>query len=113
MGDAGTMQVNNGRPVFMPPSNGSAGYAPGRVVPVRSPPPSKAPPQPPLKPPAPPPARPAALHLSEAWGRRDHTQSRQRKNTYICTGCLFGALVLTLILVLSLMPADVLDGEKL
>ncbi|KAI4891650.1 hypothetical protein NFI96_020589, partial [Prochilodus magdalenae] len=108
--DARTMQVNNGPgrlPVFMAPSNGSAGYTPARVAPVRSPPPTKAPP--PLKPQAPPPARPPAFHLSEARSRREHAQNRQRKNTYICAGISFGALLLTLILVLSLMSGDVLD----
>ncbi|XP_049326162.1 cell surface hyaluronidase [Astyanax mexicanus] len=113
------MQVNNGPgrlPVFMAPSNGSAGYAPGRIAPVRSPPPAKAPPPPPLKPPAPPlkpsvppPANSAAFHLSEARSRREHAQNQQRKNTYICTGVFLGALLLTLILVLSLTTGDALD----
>ncbi|KAL7836298.1 hypothetical protein AOLI_G00275820 [Acnodon oligacanthus] len=106
------MQVNNGpgrHPVFMAPSNGSAGYTPGRVAPVRSPPPAKAPPPPPLKPPSLAPARPAAVHLSEAGSWREHAQNQQRKNAYICTGISLGALLLTIILVLSLTSGDVLD----
>ncbi|XP_066513496.1 cell surface hyaluronidase-like [Hoplias malabaricus] len=106
------MQVNNGPgrlPVFVPSSNGSTGYTPGRVAPVRSPPPTKAPPPPPLKTLAPPPSHPVAFHLSEAQSQREHAQNRQRKNTYICTGVSLGALLLTLILVLSLTSGEVID----
>ncbi|XP_076855130.1 cell surface hyaluronidase isoform X2 [Brachyhypopomus gauderio] len=104
------MQMNNGHlPVFVAPANGSAGYVPARVAPVRSPTPTKAPPPPPLKPLAPPPTRPPPLHPSEVRVRRERAQNKQRKNTYICTGVFLGAFFLTLILILSLTSGDVLD----
>uniref|UniRef100_A0A671KE17 Transmembrane protein 2-like n=1 Tax=Sinocyclocheilus anshuiensis TaxID=1608454 RepID=A0A671KE17_9TELE len=110
------MQVNDGpssHPIFVAPVNGNAqrssGYVPGRIVPVRSPPPVKAPPPPPLKPPVPPPARPSVFNLSEDESRRERAQNQQRKNTYICVGVFFCVFLLILILVLSLASKDVLD----
>uniref|UniRef100_A0A673M209 hyaluronoglucosaminidase n=1 Tax=Sinocyclocheilus rhinocerous TaxID=307959 RepID=A0A673M209_9TELE len=103
-----------GHPIFVAPANGNAqrssGYVPGRIVPVRSPPPAKAPPPPPLKPPVPPPARPSVFNLSEDESRRERAQNQQRKNTYICVGVFFCVFLLILILVLSLASKDVLDG---
>lgn len=102
-------------PVFVAPPNGniqrSPNYVPGRVAPVRLPPPTKAPPPPPLKPPGPPPERVASLNLSEEKHRRERAQSLQlRKNTLICFGVSVGALFFTLILVLSLTSGEILDG---
>nr|XP_033475597.1 cell surface hyaluronidase isoform X1 [Epinephelus lanceolatus] len=101
-------------PVFVAPPHGnhqrSPGYVPGRVAPVRSPPPAKAPPPPPIKPHGPPPERRATFNLSEENQRRERAQSlQQRKNTFICFGVSIGAFFLTLILVLSLTSGDVLD----
>lgn len=116
--DSYIMQVNDGpssHPIFVAPVNGnpqrSSGYVPGRIVPVRSPPPTKAPPPPPLKAQATPPARPSVFNLSEDENRRERAQNRQRKNTYICVGVFFGLFLLVLILVLSLTSKDVLDGK--
>ncbi|XP_051749548.1 cell surface hyaluronidase [Ctenopharyngodon idella] len=110
------MQVNDGpssHPIFVAPANGNAqrssGYVPGRIVPVRSPPPVKAPPPPPLKPPAPPPARPSVFNLTVDESRRENSQNQQRKNTYICVGISFCVFLLILILVLSLNSEDALD----
>lgn len=101
-----TMQGNRGYQ-FASPSNGSPPYALTRVVPVRSPPPLKSPPPPPArpKPLAPPPSRPPAARLPEFQRRQ------QTKQTYIFTGVCFGVFFLVLILVLSLSPGQVLDGE--
>uniref|UniRef100_A0A671VTQ9 hyaluronoglucosaminidase n=1 Tax=Sparus aurata TaxID=8175 RepID=A0A671VTQ9_SPAAU len=100
-------------PVFAPPNPNhqrSPGYVPGRVAPVRSPPPAKAPPPPPIKPHGPPPERRATFNLSEENQRRERAQSlQQRKNTFICFGVSMGAFFLTLILILSLTSGDVLD----
>ncbi|XP_034727140.1 cell surface hyaluronidase [Etheostoma cragini] len=101
-------------PVFVAPPHGnhqrSPGYVPGRVAPVRSPPPAKAPPPPPMKPHGPPPQRPAAFNLTEGNQRRERAQNlQQRKNTVICFGVSMGAFFLTLILVLSLKVGDALD----
>lgn len=103
-------------PVFVAPPHGnhqrSPGYVPGRVAPVRSPPPAKAPPPPPIKPHGPPPERRATFSLSEENQRRERAQSlQQRKNTLICFGVSIGAFFLTLILVLSLKSGDILDGQ--
>ena len=103
-------------PVFVAPPHShhprSPGYVPGRVAPVRSPPPAKAPPPPPLKPHGPPPQRPAPFNLSEEHQRRELAQNlRQRKNTLICFGVSMGALLLTIILTLSLTSGEVLDGQ--
>ncbi|XP_048043522.1 cell surface hyaluronidase [Megalobrama amblycephala] len=110
------MQVNDGpssHPIFVAPANGNAqrssGYVPGRIVPVRSPPPAKAPPPPPLKPPAPPPARPSVFNLTVDESQRERSQNQQRKNTYICVGIFFCVFLLILILVLSLTSEDALD----
>ncbi|XP_016322481.1 transmembrane protein 2 [Sinocyclocheilus anshuiensis] len=112
------MQVNDGpssHPIFVAPANGNAqrssGYVPGRIVPVRSPPPAKSPPPPPLKPPVPPPARPSVFNLSEDESRRERAQNQQRKNTYICVGVFFCVFLLILIVVLSLASKDVLDED--
>ncbi|KAK1806880.1 hypothetical protein P4O66_005364 [Electrophorus voltai] len=107
------MQGNNGHlPVFVAPASGSAGYTAGKVVPGRSPVPTKAPPPPPLKRLSPPPARPPPLHPSEDKARREHAQNLQRKNTYICTSVFLGAFFLTLIFILCLTSGDVLDVEQ-
>uniref|UniRef100_A0A8C1M7Q4 Cell migration inducing hyaluronidase 2 n=1 Tax=Cyprinus carpio TaxID=7962 RepID=A0A8C1M7Q4_CYPCA len=112
------MQVNDGpssHPIFVAPVNGNAqwssGYVPGRIVPVRSPPPAKSPPPPPLKPPVPPPARPSVFNLSGDESRREHAQNQQRKNTYICVGVFFCVFLVILIVVLSLASKDVLDDN--
>uniref|UniRef100_A0A671VTP1 hyaluronoglucosaminidase n=1 Tax=Sparus aurata TaxID=8175 RepID=A0A671VTP1_SPAAU len=111
-----TMPTSDGPsrfPVFAPPNPNhqrSPGYVPGRVAPVRSPPPAKAPPPPPIKPHGPPPERRATFNLSEENQRRERAQSlQQRKNTFICFGVSMGAFFLTLILILSLTSGDVLD----
>lgn len=103
-------------PVFVAPPHAnhqrSPGYVPGRVAPVRSPPPAKAPPPPPIKPHGPPPERRATFSLSEENQRRGRARSlQQRKNTFICFGVSTGAFFLTLILILSLKSGDVLDGQ--
>lgn len=116
--DTNTMPTSDGPsrfPVFAPPPHAnhqrSPGYVPGRVAPVRLPPPAKAPPPPPIKPHAPPPERRATFNLSEENQRRERAWNlQQKKNTYICFGVSTGALFLTLILVLSLRSGDVLDG---
>ncbi|XP_068166086.1 cell surface hyaluronidase [Antennarius striatus] len=111
------MPTSNGSsrfPVFVAPPHGnhqrSPGYVPGRVAPVRSPPPAKAPPPPPIKPHGPPPDRRPAVRLSEENQRRERARSlKQRKNTLICFGVSMGAFLLTLILILSLKSGEVLD----
>lgn len=102
-------------PVFASPPHAnhqrSPGYVPGRVAPVRLPPPAKAQPPPPIKPHVPPPERRATFNLSEENQRRERARNlQQKKNTYICFGVSIGALVLTLILVLSLGHRDVFDS---
>ncbi|CAM9116119.1 unnamed protein product [Lampetra planeri] len=101
-------------PVFVPPPSSnhqrSPGYVPGRVAPVRSPPPAKAPPPPPIKPHGLQLERQATFSLSEENQRKERAQSlRQRKNTLICFGISMGAFFFTLILVLSLTSGDYLD----
>lgn len=103
-------------PVFVAPPHAnhqrSPGYVPGRVAPVRSPPPAKAPPPPPIKPHGPPPGHRPQLQLSEETQRRERAQNLQRrKNTLILCGVSMGAFLLTLILVLSLSSGEVLDGQ--
>ncbi|XP_064152938.1 cell surface hyaluronidase isoform X2 [Anguilla rostrata] len=110
------MQVNDGPhhapPIFVPPSNGtshrSAGCVPGRIAPVRSPPPPRIPPPPPLKPSSPPERQAAFSFAEEPLDLRGRGRAR-RRNTLICFGVSLGALFLTLILVLSLTSSDVLD----
>lgn len=117
--DTYTMPTSDGPshfPVFVAPPHGnhqrSPGYVPGRVAPVRSPPPAKAPPPLPLKPCGVLPEQLATSNLSEENQRRERAQSlQQRKNTLICFGVSMGALFLTLILILSLTSGDVLDGQ--
>lgn len=117
--DTYTMPTSDGPshfPGFVVPHHGnhqrSPGYVPGRVAPVRSPPPAKVPPPPPLKPRGPAPERPVAFNLSEERKRRECAQNlQQRKNTLICCGVSMGALFLTIILVLSLTSGEVLDGQ--
>ncbi|XP_067084353.1 cell surface hyaluronidase [Osmerus mordax] len=106
------MQMSNG--VSVASTNGtrqSPRYVPGRVAPVRSPPPlSKAPPPPPLKPPGPPPERRATFSLSEEGQRQERAQYlRKRRNTFVCFGVSIGTFLLSLILILSLTGGDVLD----
>ncbi|KAM3610535.1 uncharacterized protein V6R79_005289 [Siganus canaliculatus] len=101
-------------PVFAAPPHANhprpPGYVPGRVAPVRSPPPAKAPPPPPMKPHGPPPPRQSTFNVSEETRHREYAQSLQRrKNTFICFGISMGAFFLTLILALSLMSGNVLD----
>ncbi|XP_074525918.1 cell surface hyaluronidase [Halichoeres trimaculatus] len=111
------MPTNDGPgrfPVFVAPPHGtpqrSPGYVPGRVVPVRSPPPAKAPPPPPIKPHGPRLERQATFSVSEENQRRERAKSlKQRKNTFICFGVSIGAFFFTLILALSLSSGDVLD----
>lgn len=105
-------------PVFVPPPSSnhqrSPGYVPGRVAPVRSPPPAKAPPPPPIKPRGLQLERQATFSLSEENQRKERAQSlRIRKNTLICFGISMGAFFFTLILVLSLTSGDFLDGNGL
>ncbi|KAM9744403.1 cell surface hyaluronidase [Menidia menidia] len=101
-------------PVFVAPSHSTPqrcpGYVPGRVAPVRSPPPAKAPPPPPLKPRGPERPQQTAPSLQAETRHREHAQSlQQRKNTIICCGVSLCALLLTLILVLSLKSGQELD----
>ncbi|KAK7934147.1 hypothetical protein WMY93_005043 [Mugilogobius chulae] len=102
-------------PVFVaPPPAGThsrpPGYVPGRVAPVRSPPPAKAPPPPPIKPHGPPPQRPAPCSRTEDKHRVERAQSLQRrKNTLICFGASMCTFLLSLILLFSLSKHDVLD----
>lgn len=104
-------------PVFVAPSHhqrspNSRNHVPGRVAPVRLPPPAKALPPPPIKPHAIPPPRRATFIVSEENQRRERAHSRQqRKNTFICFGISAAAFFLTLILVLSLKKGNSLDGE--
>ncbi|KAI3372441.1 hypothetical protein L3Q82_022934, partial [Scortum barcoo] len=117
--DTYTMPTSDGPsrfPVFVAPPHGnhqrSPGYVPGRVAPVRSPPPAKAPPPPPIKPHGPTPERRATFNVSEENQHQEHAQSlQQRKNTFICFGVSIGAFFLTLILILSLTSGDVLDAR--
>ncbi|KAJ8414994.1 hypothetical protein AAFF_G00025170 [Aldrovandia affinis] len=109
-----TMQVNDGShhdPIFMPPPNGTSHrspvYVPGRIAPVRSPPPPRIPPT--LKPVAPS-ERQATFSLSEEEQKRERARSlRKRKNTLVCFAVLLAAFFLVLVLVLSLTSADILD----
>lgn len=98
-------------PVFVAPPHSShprcPGYVPGRVAPVRSPPPAKAPPPPPIKPHGPRLERQTTFSSSEENQRRGRAQ---RKNTLICFGVSMGAFLLTLILVFSLKSGRELDG---
>ncbi|XP_030647265.1 cell surface hyaluronidase [Chanos chanos] len=109
------MQVSDGptRPVFVAPPNGnsqrSPSYVPGRIVPVRSPPPPKAPPPPPVKPVIKPPSRPTTFNLSENGQQRERAQSQLRRNTYICTAVFIGVPFFALILIVGLTSRDVLD----
>ncbi|XP_067377466.1 cell surface hyaluronidase isoform X1 [Channa argus] len=101
-------------PVFVAPPHGnhqrSSGYVPGRVAPVRSPPPAKAPPPPPIKPQCARLDRLATLSQSEENQHKGRSQSlQQRKNTLICFGVSVGSFFLTLILVFSFSRRDVLD----
>uniref|UniRef100_A0A667Y4H2 hyaluronoglucosaminidase n=1 Tax=Myripristis murdjan TaxID=586833 RepID=A0A667Y4H2_9TELE len=96
------MPTNDGPsrfPVFVAPPNGnlqrSPGYVPGRVAPVRSPPPAK---------------RRATFSVSEENQRRERAQSlRRRRNTFICFGVSLGAFFLSLILILSLTDENCPD----
>ncbi|XP_037114733.1 cell surface hyaluronidase [Syngnathus acus] len=104
-------------PVFAAPPKGnhqrSPGYVPGRVAPVRSPPPAKAPPPAPVKTHGLPPNQQATFGLSEEnRSRRECAQSlRLRKNTLICFGVSAGAFFFSLILILSLTSGDILDAN--
>lgn len=103
-------------PVFVAPPHGnhqrSPGYVPGRVAPVRLPPPAKAPPPPPIKPHGQLLARQAPSSLSGENQRRQRAQSlQQRRNTLICCGASVCAFLLTLILIFSLVSREVLDGQ--
>ncbi|XP_036382426.1 cell surface hyaluronidase [Megalops cyprinoides] len=112
------MQANDGPshvPIFMPPPNGkshrSPGYVPGRIAPVRSPPPPKIPaPLKPSSPTATPPVRQATFAFSEEEQKKEHAQSLlRRKRTLVCFGVSLASFFLVLILVLSLTSADILD----
>ncbi|XP_034025896.1 cell surface hyaluronidase [Thalassophryne amazonica] len=101
-------------PVFVAPPHSnhlrSPGYVPGRVAPVRLPPPAKAPPPPPIKPHVPLPEHRAAFRVSEETQHREHARNtRKRKNTLICFGVSAGTFFLLLIIVFSLRSGDVLD----
>ncbi|XP_029017539.1 cell surface hyaluronidase isoform X2 [Betta splendens] len=112
--DALAMPTSDGSghyPAFVAPPRGthqrSPGYVPGRVAPVRRPPPTKAPPPPPAKPHG----RPRAPHAAsmEAPGRQRLQILQQRRNTLICCGVSAAAFLLALILVFSLARRHVLD----
>uniref|UniRef100_A0A8C7G9I8 Cell migration inducing hyaluronidase 2 n=1 Tax=Oncorhynchus kisutch TaxID=8019 RepID=A0A8C7G9I8_ONCKI len=109
------MQISDGPsyfPVFVAPptvNHRSPGFVPGRVVPVHSPPPTKAPPPPPLKPIGPPPERRATFSLSENGHRLELGQ--RKRNTLICFGVSMGAFFFSIILIHSLTSGDVLDGN--
>ncbi|CAG01606.1 unnamed protein product, partial [Tetraodon nigroviridis] len=101
-------------PVFVAPQHANhprpPGYVPGRVAPVRLPPPAKAPPPPPVKPHGPPPVHRATFSLSEESRGKERARSlRQRRKTYICVGASTAAFFVTLILILSLRSGDVFD----
>uniref|UniRef100_A0A674NM14 hyaluronoglucosaminidase n=1 Tax=Takifugu rubripes TaxID=31033 RepID=A0A674NM14_TAKRU len=101
-------------PVFVAPLHAGhqrpAGYVPGRVAPVRLPPPAKAPPPPPVKPHGPAPLQRATFSLSEESRSRERARDlQQRRNTFICVGASTGAFFITLLLVLSLRSGDVFD----
>lgn len=103
-------------PVFVAPQHANhqrpPGYVPGRVAPVRLPPPAKALPPPPVKPHGRPPVQRDTFSLSEEPRGKERARSlQQRRNTYICVGASAAAFLLTLILVLSLRSGDVFDGE--
>ncbi|XP_024130905.1 cell surface hyaluronidase [Oryzias melastigma] len=101
-------------PVFLGSSNHPRcpGYVPGRVAPVRSPPPAKAPPPPPLKPHSLSLEQQPTSSFSAENQRRERVQKLQRrKNTLICCGVSLGAFFLTLILVFCLKSRNVLDGN--
>lgn len=101
-------------PVFVAPPLAnqprSPGYVPGRVAPVRSPPPAKAPPPPPIKPHGQAPQRQAPCNGSEERHPRERAQNLQRrKNTLICFGASMCTFLLSLILLFSLSKHNVLD----
>lgn len=103
-------------PVFVAPLHANhqrpPGYVPGRVAPVRLPPPAKAPPPLPVKPHGPPPVHRATFSLSEESRGKERARSlQQRRNTYICIGASTVAFFITLILILSLRSGDVFDGK--
>lgn len=103
-------------PVFVAPQHANhqrpPGYVPGRVAPVRLPPPAKALPPPPGKPHGPPPIHRATFSLSEEPRGKARARSlQQRRNTCICVGTSAAAFFVTLILILSLRSGDVFDGE--
>uniref|UniRef100_H3CZP7 hyaluronoglucosaminidase n=1 Tax=Tetraodon nigroviridis TaxID=99883 RepID=H3CZP7_TETNG len=112
-----TMPTSDGPshfPVFVAPQHANhprpPGYVPGRVAPVRLPPPAKAPPPPPVKPHGPPPVHRATFSLSEESRGKERARSlRQRRKTYICVGASTAAFFVTLILILSLRSGDVFD----
>ncbi|XP_029685424.1 cell surface hyaluronidase-like [Takifugu rubripes] len=101
-------------PVFVAPLHAGhqrpAGYVPGRVAPVRLPPPAQAPPPLPVKPHGPAPLQRATFSLSEESRSRERARDlQQRRNTFICVGASTGAFFITLLLVLSLRSGDVFD----
>lgn len=103
-------------PVFVAPQHANhqrpPGYVPGRVAPVRLPPPAKALPPPPVKPHGRPPVHRDTFSLSEEPRGKERARSlQQRRNTYICVGVSAAAFLVTLILVLSLRSGNVFDGE--
>lgn len=114
-----TMPTSDGPshfPVFVAPLHANhqrpPGYVPGRVAPVRLPPPAKAPPPLPVKPHGPPPVHRATFSLSEDSRGKERARSlQQRRNTYICVGTSIAAFFVALILILSLRSGDVFDGE--
>ncbi|MBN3297827.1 TMEM2 hyaluronidase, partial [Amia calva] len=109
------MQMNNAQrnsPVFLPPSNGnshrSPGYVPGRIVPVRSPPPPK------IHPSQKSSSEARTGHSSFTFAVEEQKRGRaeelkKRKKTLICCACSMCVFFLVLILILSLTKKGVID----
>uniref|UniRef100_W5MTF7 hyaluronoglucosaminidase n=1 Tax=Lepisosteus oculatus TaxID=7918 RepID=W5MTF7_LEPOC len=109
-----TMQVTDGprhSPVFLPPLNGnshrSPGYVPGRIAPVRSPPPPKICPS--LKSPDPQENHTSFTFTIEEQRRGRAGERKRRKYTLICFAISVFAFFIALILILSLTTRDVID----
>ncbi|MGH0135483.1 UNVERIFIED_CONTAM: hypothetical protein FKN15_054691 [Acipenser sinensis] len=105
--------VSRRSPVFLPPPNGnshrSPGYVPGRIAPVRSPPPPK------TKPSQKPSSDPQQGHASYSFAVGEQkqeqatTQRRRSKNTLVCFAVSLLAFFIVLILMLSLTTREVID----
>ncbi|XP_033890991.3 cell surface hyaluronidase [Acipenser ruthenus] len=105
--------VSRRSPVFLPPPNGnshrSPGYVPGRIAPVRSPPPPKT--KPSQKPSSDPQQGHASYSFAVGEQKREQatTQRRRSKNTLVCFAVSLLAFFIVLILMLSLTTREVID----